>query len=227
MDAVDDREPVSIVFDAPYMSNPIVTGLLSLAVLLPVTADGQSSDPPSTGPPERQLRPGDVIRLDIWREPDLSGEFLVDEAGVVVFPRLGEKRVMVETPESLEATLLAEYRRYLVNPSIDITILRRVNVLGAVADPGLYTVDPTISVADVLATAGGITPIGNVGKIQVIRAGVVVTSSLDPGSLIISSPIQSGDQVFVPERSWISRNARVVTAIVVGAASISIALFRK
>ena len=86
MDAVDDREPVSIVFDAPYMSNPIVTGLLSLAVLLPVTADGQSSDPPSTGPPERQLRPGDVIRLDIWREPDLSGEFLVDEAGVVVFP---------------------------------------------------------------------------------------------------------------------------------------------
>ena len=134
---------------------------------------------------------------------------------------------MVETPESLEATLLAEYRRYLVNPSIDITILRRVNVLGAVADPGLYTVDPTISVADVLATAGGITPIGNVGKIQVIRAGVVVTSSLDPGSLIISSPIQSGDQVFVPERSWISRNARVVTAIVVGAASISIALFRK
>ena len=209
------------------MNNPIVTGLLSLAVLLPLTADGQSSDPPSTGPPARQLRPGDVIRLDIWREPDLSGEFLMDEAGVVVFPRLGEKRVMVETPESLEATLLAEYRRYLVNPSIDVTILRRVNVLGAVANPGLYTVDPTISVADVLATAGGITPIGNVGKIQVIRAGVVVTSSLDPGSLIISSPIQSGDQVFVPERSWISRNARVVTAIVVGTASISIALLRK
>ena len=57
MDAVDDREPVSIVFDAPYMSNPIVTGLLSLAVLLPVTADGQSSDPPSPAPRNANFDP--------------------------------------------------------------------------------------------------------------------------------------------------------------------------
>jgi protein involved in polysaccharide export with SLBB domain len=52
------------------------------------------------------LLPGDVVRLTIWREPGMSGDFQVDEAGVVVFPRLGERSVLDHTPESLQALLI-------------------------------------------------------------------------------------------------------------------------
>ncbi len=173
----------------------------------------------------QHLRPGDVIRLQIWREPLMSGEFLVDEAGIVVFPRIGEYRVLDETPESLEAKLLAAYRKYLRNPSIDVTVLRRIRIMGAVKSPGLYPVDPTVTVADAIALAGGATPIGDPTKVQIIRNDEVVTTELNQNTRLADSPIQSGDQLFVPERSWVARNSNVVAATIAGLMSLVIALF--
>ena len=117
------------------------------------------------------LRSGDLIRLRIWREEDLSGEFQVNAGGLVVFPRLGDYQVAGETSQSLAKRLSEDYRRYLRNPSIEITVLRRINVLGAVSRPGLYNVDPTVTVADALALAGGVTSIGNQDNIRIIRNG--------------------------------------------------------
>jgi len=195
--------------------------ILAGLFLLPVPAQAQT---PANAVPGQMLRPGDVIRLQIWREPDLSGEFVVDATGTVVFPRLGDVRVVERTPEELERTLLAEYRRYLVNPSIEITILRRVNVLGAVQRPGLYPVDPTVTIQDVLALAGGVSPIGDPNRIRVIRDGQVISTTVGENTRIGDSPIRSGDQIMVPERRWISRNAGVVGAVITGTVSLIIAL---
>src|SRR5207249_11879433 len=78
-------------------------------------------------PPEGvdPLRPGDVIRLRVWREPDFSGDFSVDESGVVVLPRLGALNVGREVPESLKATLTSEYRTFLNHSSIEVVLDRK------------------------------------------------------------------------------------------------------
>lgn len=156
------------------------------------------------------LRPGDAIRLRIWREPDLSGEFPVDETGVVVLPKLGPLRVTTGEPDSLREQLVHAYAVYLVNPSIQVQVLRRIQVLGAVKSPGLYPVDPTMSVADAIALAGGITPQGRSDKVEVRRQGQQLPGRLSGRVLIGDSPIRSGDQLFVPERSWISRNPGLI-----------------
>src|SRR3954463_1899933 len=83
------------------------------------------------------LAPGDIVRLRIWREPDLSGDFAVDEGGVVTFPKIGPLDVLQQSTQSLKETLLGKYDAYLINPSVEVTILRRINVLGAVQKPGL------------------------------------------------------------------------------------------
>jgi hypothetical protein len=57
------------------------------------------------------LRPGDVIRLNIWREPDMSGEYVIDEAGSVIFPRVGEYFVLEEDNASKEEEGLTLYVR--------------------------------------------------------------------------------------------------------------------
>lgn len=101
------------------------------------------------------LRPGDMVRVDIWREEELSGEFRVDEMGVVTLPLLGEKKVNGVPVRELRDTLIAEYRVELVNPSITVTPLRQVHVLGYVNQPGIYTIDPTTSLAGAVALAGG------------------------------------------------------------------------
>ena len=174
----------------------------------------------------QMLRPGDVVRLSIWREPDFSGEFTVDRSGVVVFPRLGEIRVVDLGPAELEKTLQEQYRRYLINPSIEVTILRRVNVMGAVQRPGLYPVDPTVTIADVLALAGGSTAIGDPSRIRLIRDGETISTSLGGDTRIGESPIRSGDQIVVPERNWITRNAGVVAASISAVVTLIVAFSR-
>jgi polysaccharide export outer membrane protein len=167
-----------------------------------------------------------VIRLRIWREPDLSGDFPVDESGVVIFPKIGPTVVSTESPESLRAKLVRAYQEYLRNPSIDVTLLRRVNILGAVRNPGLYSVDATMTVADALALAGGTTPQGDPRKIELIRNGKRLVARVSRHMRIADAPIRSGDQLYVPERGWVSRNAVVVASAITASASLIIALAR-
>jgi protein involved in polysaccharide export with SLBB domain len=69
-----------------------------------------------------------------------------------------------------------------------------------------------MTVADALALAGGTTPDGHSDKVELMRDGERLTVRLSRRTRIVESPIQSGDQLFVPERSWIRRNAGILAA---------------
>ena len=200
----------------------LVSLVVAATLVFTGAAEGQQ---PVAGLAPQTLRPGDVVRLQIWREQEMSGEFIVDESGMVVFPRVGEYQVLDDTPETLKARLLADYQQYLRNPSIEITVLRRVRIIGAVTSPGLRLVDPTVTVADALAVAGGATMNGDPDKIRIIRDGVEIAVDIRSNTRIADSPIRSGDQIFVPERSWVARNSAVVAAAITGGVSLVIALF--
>src|SRR5436305_10068516 len=138
------------------------------------------------------LRPGDIVRLRIWREPDLSGDFPVDESGTVTFPKLGAFQVSDYNASTLKAKLLESYAQYLRNPSVEVTMLRRINVLGAVKSPGLYPIDPTMTIADALAVAGGATPAGDQNHVVLVRNGTRVKESLSAETNIAETPLRSG-----------------------------------
>ena len=208
---------------SPHLNR--ITLLVLLALTGPLPAPELTAQESSSQQTTQFLRPGDVIRLRIWREPDMSGDFPVDEAGMVVFPRVGEYRVLDDTPEQLSARLLADYQRYLRNPSIEIVVLRRVRIMGAVLNPGLHLVDPTVTVADALAVAGGATERGDPERIQILRDGQQLAVNIRQDTRLADSLIRSGDQIVIPERSWVSRNSGVVAASITGAISLVIALF--
>lgn len=199
--------------------------LLSLAVIgTRVTAQTASPvAPDSLG----VLRPGDAVKLSIWREPDLSGEFQVNENGDIVFPKIGALPVTTLTPDALKRTLLGAYSEYLRNPSIEITLLRRVQVLGAVRTPGLYAVDPTMTLADVIARAGGSTPQGNTKKFELRRGGERIKTTFTADARIADTPLRSGDQLFIPERSWFSRNTWVLAGALSASTTIFVALMAR
>lgn len=194
----------------------------------PAASGHASAFPASTGsnssPAAAGLRPGDAVKIEIWREPDLSGEFQVTQRGVVVFPLLGEREVAGVSAEELEGRLVAEYREYLENPSVSVTVLRRVSILGEVREPGLYPVDPTMTLTEVLALAGGVAPAGNKNDIRLIRDGQVLRQSVDAATTLDATPIRSGDQVVVGQRSWFSRNLPIVTAGIGAVTSVMVAL---
>jgi len=196
----------------------VVVGLL----LRWLPALAQASDARQVPATQREgvLRPGDLVRLKVWHEQDLSGDFRVDDQGAVVFPKIGALPVTNQSPQSIREAVVSRYSVYLRNPSIDVTVLRRVNVGGAVRNPGLYDVDPTMSVADAVALAGGIANDGKHDRIEVVRGDDKMTLELTREMAIAETPLRSGDQLIVPQQSWLSRNhwlAAVVVSAAIGA----------
>jgi polysaccharide export outer membrane protein len=172
------------------------------------------------------LLPGDVIRIEIWREETLSGEFAITSDGTVVLPKIGRYDTREQLPDTFRKQLIEDYEQYLRNPSIEITFLRRITILGAVREAGLKLVDPTMTIAEALAMAGGTTVQGTTDRIYLMRDGETIQTVTDRMT-IAETPLRSGDQLFVPERSWTSRNPGVVAAVISGVVSIAIALLAR
>jgi protein involved in polysaccharide export with SLBB domain len=206
--------------------------LLGAAVVVATPAHAQkggklpaaSVQQDTVAPRPTVLRPGDVVSLKVFREPDLTGDFRIDETGTVIIPHIGPIAATTVTPDSLRALIVATYSKYLRDPAITVTFTRRVSVLGEVKNPGLYQADPTQTVADLIAAAGGVTPDGRRDRVDLIRNGKQFVTKLTPDEPLITSPVQSGDQLYIEQRSWIARNPYVVgaliAAVISGAATI-------
>jgi len=157
------------------------------------------------------LRPGDLIKLYVWREPELSRDYEIDGAGQVALPKLGPVPVAGLSPDALKQLLEARYARYLREPSIEVTMKRRISVLGSVRNPGVLQVDPYVTVAEALALAGGATADARTDYVRVRRGDRTLPTRVSASTLIADSPVQSGDQLYVPDRGWANRNLVLVS----------------
>lgn len=198
-------------------STALCMGMLAIS-----TRAGLAQAPPAVR--QDTLRKGDVVRLWIWREEDMSGDFPVPDNGIVVFPKIGPIKVTDRATEDLKQAVVTEYQKYLRNTSIELTFLFQVTVLGAVNKPGVYPLDKAMSIANALALAEGTRPEGKSNEVQLIRDGTKLVANISQRTRIADLPIRSGDQLFVPERSWASRNTPLVAALVSGLVSVAIAV---
>jgi protein involved in polysaccharide export with SLBB domain len=114
--------------------------------------------------------------------------------------------------DSLQSILTDRYKVYLNNPSIEILLLRRVSISGAVRNPGVYPLDPTLTISDAIALAGGPAADGKRDRVEIRRGSNRIVADLRNDVVIADSPVQSGDQIYVPTRAWLSRNTWVISA---------------
>jgi polysaccharide export outer membrane protein len=142
----------------------------------------------------------------------LTGEFPVDESGVVVLPQIGALQVGSTPADLVKSTVRDKLMTFLNHASVDVAVLRRVQVIGAVQKPGLYHVDPTMTIADAIALAGGVSPDGRTDRVEILREGQRLPGQVTGRMPISQSPVESGDQLFVPQRSWVSRNTATILA---------------
>jgi polysaccharide export outer membrane protein len=162
-------------------------------------------------------RPGDRVYLHVWREPKLSDTVSVDERGDVLFPKIGAVNAASMTILALRDTVRHRFGEFFVDSPIEIVVLRRISVNGAVGKPNVYYVDVATSLRDVIARAGGISADGDDHKVRVVRNGqstLVRDWQLDNS---LNSDLRSGDQVIVGRKSWLQQNlfAAISTATVV------------
>ena len=141
-------------------------GALAVAVLVGVPAQAQQTGAApaqaSAATPEYRLGSGDVIRINVYQNPDLTLETRVAETGVVSYPLLGSVRIgglSVTAAEKLIADGLRN-GNFVKQPQVTIVMLQvrgnQASVLGQVNRPGRYPLEVAdMRLTDVLAMAGG------------------------------------------------------------------------
>lgn len=113
-----------------------------------------------------ELGPGDVIKVVVYNNPDLSLETRVSESGTITFPLLGAVSVGGLPTAAAEKKLaqLLQSGGFVKQPQVNIVVTslqsQQVSVLGQVNRPGRYPVDGKRTVLDILASAGGVSADG-------------------------------------------------------------------
>jgi polysaccharide export outer membrane protein len=149
-----------------------------------------------------RLAADDRLRITVYGEPQLSGEFAVNSEGRISFPLLGmvdaQGRTVSELANALTRALDASYYK---NPHlvVDLIASRPVYVLGEVNKAGQYPYQSGMTVLASVATAGGFTYRAN-QKIVMIRH--VGQASEDREPLTADLIVQPGDTVRIKERHF-------------------------
>jgi polysaccharide export outer membrane protein len=148
--------------------------------------------------------PGDHIRISVWPDSSLSGEFPIEESGVVHLPLLGPRQASGKTIEAFRAELRSAYAEDLQLPVVSVQALFRVSVLGAVRAPGVYWVDPSWGIFDLMSEASGFLEHAAEDRIVISRRNgesyrIDAALLQQPGSGEALIDLRAGDRLVVPE----------------------------
>jgi len=147
-----------------------------------------------------KLQPGDKIRINVYGEDKLSGDYEVDQSGQISLPLAGTIEALGLTQAELEQALAKKFRsEYLKNPKVTVTIstLQPFYMIGEVGKPGEYPYKSGLNVLTALAIAGGPTYRASRSTVQIQRRG---ETTMRDYPISASVPIMPGDVIRVPER---------------------------
>jgi len=148
-----------------------------------------------------KLKAGDKLRITVYGEEKLSGEYQIDPNGRVSVPLAGTIRAAEMTTPSLEQLIGGTLKRggFIRDPQVSVEIinLRPFFVLGEVDKPGQYPYVSGLNVMSAIAVAGGYTFRASETRVQIQRAG-----EPDFTEYPLSTRIQiyPGDLIRVPPR---------------------------
>lgn len=150
---------------------------------------------------EYKLGAGDKVRITVFGEPNLSGEYEIDGTGLVAFPLIGEVKAAGGTARDLEQGVKGKLRDgYLKNPVVSIEILsyRPFFILGEVKRPGSYPYKNGLTVLNAVALAGGYTYRAKQSRWLITRTGKKEwqEKEIEKGDFAVLP----GDTIVVPER---------------------------
>lgn len=147
-----------------------------------------------------QLGAGDQIRLIVFNEDDLSGNFSVDDSGQLSLPLVGQVTAKGLNVTELEGAISNALKQgYLRNPRVSVEVLqyRPFYISGEVEGDGEYPYVVGLTVPRAVATAGGYTRRANKNRVVIIRAGSTERFEYPADQTTLIYP---GDVIEVPER---------------------------
>lgn len=163
------------------MTQRALAGLFAVLALLSgcvapmsVAEPAASAQPVEWKPENYRLTIGDGLRIDVFREADLSLDARIDAAGMINYPLLGLVPAAGLTARELEIQITQKLSTgFLKNPDVRVIVtrFRPVFVTGAVRSSGSYPYSDALTVEKAITLAGGLTPLASQRRIYVLRDG--------------------------------------------------------
>ena len=190
--------------------------IVLLALTLCSSAFAQTSPAASAKPevpkPETILGVGDIIRISVYQNPDLTVESArISELGMINFPLIGNVKIGGETIPASEQKIAKMLRDggFVLRPQVTIQLGQirsaQISILGQVAKPGRYPIETVGSkVSEMIAAAGGVVPGGadvvtlvGVRNGRSIKLDIDLPAILQSGKAELDIPVDNGDIVYV------------------------------
>jgi polysaccharide export outer membrane protein len=189
-------------------------GLAVLAICLVARAGAgaQAEEPPAcpvTGPNAAPylVGPGDLLRVNVWKEPELTLELTVRIDGMITLPLLGDVQASGRAPSELASRIALELEEFIEKPHVSVAVVEarsaRVYVVGRISRPGELPLSACMTVLQALALAGGLTEFAKADKISIVRDdGSVVPVNydriVDGKDVAQNAYLAAGDTIVVP-----------------------------
>ena len=168
------------------------------------------SPSPAVGavPPSYVIGTADALTITVWRQPELGANVIVRPDGKISLPLVNDVQAVGLTPERLSQRLVEALGAFVQSPQVTVQVReinsRRVFITGAVNKPGAYLLSDSMTVMQLIATAGGVTVFADRDAILIARRvdGKGVSLSFDyaafvSGQLDQDIPLLPGDTVVV------------------------------
>ena len=134
---------------------------------------GASQSQAAENDAEYKIGPQDVLRIDVWKEPDISRAVPVRPDGKISLPLLNDVQAAGMTAMQLAVVIGGGLKKFINNPQVTVSVSeinsRRVYVTGEVTRPGSMPLLPNMTVMQALSTSGGFTQFAKIKNIYVLR----------------------------------------------------------
>jgi polysaccharide biosynthesis/export protein len=156
------------------------------------------------------VKPGDVLEISVWKEPDLQRTVLVRPDGGFSFPLVGEIDARGKSVSDLNKLVSDRLSKYIAEAVVTVSITEvngnKIFVIGQVNKPGEFIVNPSVNVMQALSMAGGVTPFAATNDIKILRRSGTTQQAMPFAygdvvrgrSLNQNVELVSGDVVVVP-----------------------------
>src|SRR5918993_359452 len=120
-----------------------------------------------------QLHAGDSITVSVWKELELQRKVIIRPDGRFSFPLAGEVQAAGRSADQIRQDIESKLTKYIPEAVVAVMVEdvsgNRIYVIGQVTKPGMYVMNPQITVLQALSLAGGGTPFAKLDNISVIR----------------------------------------------------------
>ena len=175
-------------------------GMLAVLIFLLAVPSHSNENSVNNKNVSYKLGAGDRLKINVFGEESLSGEFEIDGQGVVALPLLGNIKAGGNDVRQLEIDMVAKLKDgYLVNPRVSVEVLnfRPFFILGEVRSPGSYPYVNGLKVLNAVALSGGYTYRARTDRVLIRHGGEPKEKEFEAGE---DSRVMPGDVIMVTER---------------------------